>query len=177
MVIYGPAQERYKDIFLKSLMNSVKIAENHTLWEEILILSGSRMKNRDHTLHKHSSPFNNLICKHNLVEIHMVSGGFTWSNNQETPTLVKLDRVLMSGSWENIFPLVKVKKLPKNVSDHNPLVVDSKNLVKKTQSSFVFEIGWLNHSDFKQIIGRIWNKPCRAKSTLDKIQQNLKMCK
>jgi hypothetical protein len=37
----------------------------------------------------------------------------------------------MSGSWENIFPLVKVKKLPRNVSNHNPLVVDSENLVKK----------------------------------------------
>jgi hypothetical protein len=36
----------------------------------------------------------------------------------------------MSGSWENIFPLVKVKKLPKNISDHNPLV-DSENLIKK----------------------------------------------
>jgi hypothetical protein len=107
----------------------------------------------------------------------MVSGGFTWSNNQATPTLVKLDRVLMSGSWENIFPLVKVKKLPRNISDHNPLVVDSENLSKKMQSSFVFEIGWLKHPDFKQIIGRIWNKPCRAKSTLDKIQQKLKLCK
>jgi hypothetical protein len=84
---------------------------------------------------------------------------------------------LMSGSWEKIFPLVKVKKLPRNISDHNPLVVDSENLIKKTQSPLVFEIGWLKHPDFKQIIGRIWNKPCRAKSTLDKIQQKLKLCK
>ena len=83
----------------------------------------------------------------------------------------------MSGSWENIFPLVKVKKLPRNISDHNPLVVDSGNLSAKMHSSFVFEIGWLKHPDFKQIIERIWSKPCRAKSTLDKIQQKLKLCK
>jgi hypothetical protein len=158
-------------------MNSVRTAGNHTLWEEILISSGSRMKNRDHTLHKHSGLFNDLICKHNLVEIHMVARVFTWSNNHEIPTLVKLDRALMSRSWKNIFPLIKIKKHPRNLSDHNPLVVDSKNLVKKPQPSFVFEISWLKHPDFKQIIGRIWNKPCRAKSTLDKIQQKLKLCK
>jgi hypothetical protein len=63
------------------------------------------------------------------VEIHMVTGGFTWYNNQETPTLVKLDRALMSRSWENIFPLAKIKKLPRNLSDHNPLV-DSEILAK-----------------------------------------------
>ena len=44
-------------------------------------------------------------------------------------------------------------------------------------SSFVFEIGWINHPEFKQIIERIWSKPCTAKSPLDKIQQKLKLCK
>jgi hypothetical protein len=37
------------------------------------------------------------------MEIHMVGGGFTWSNNHESPTLVKLDKVLMSKNWEDIF--------------------------------------------------------------------------
>jgi hypothetical protein len=36
---------------------------------------------------------------------------------------------LMSRSWENIFPLAKIKKLPRNLSDHNPLV-DSEILAK-----------------------------------------------
>jgi hypothetical protein len=59
-------------------------------------------------LHNYSGPFNELIHKHQLMEIHMAGGGYAWSNNQEVPTMVKLDRALMSRSWENIFPFVKI---------------------------------------------------------------------
>jgi hypothetical protein len=37
---------------------------------------------------------------------------YTWSNNQENPTLEKLDRILVSKEWEGIFPNALVKKLP-----------------------------------------------------------------
>jgi hypothetical protein len=32
------------------------------------------------------------------------------------------------------------------------------------------------HPEFKAIIKSIWDKPCRARSALDKIQQKLKLC-
>jgi hypothetical protein len=111
------------------------------------------------------------------MEIHMAGGGLTWSNNHEFPTLVKLDRVLMSKNWEDIFPLVKVEKLPRILSYHNPLIIESEKPCKKSYSAFFFEIEWLSHQTFKKIIEDIWSKPCRAKSTLDRIQQKLKLCK
>lgn len=40
----------------------------------------------------------------------MTGGSFTWSNNQEFPTLEKLDRVLMTKEWEDLFPLAMIKK-------------------------------------------------------------------
>lgn len=43
----------------------------------------------------------------------MSGGRFTWSNNQSDPTLEKLDRILMSREWEDIFPSVMVNKLPR----------------------------------------------------------------
>jgi hypothetical protein len=76
--------------------------------------------------------------------IHMAGSGFTWSNNHEFPTLVKLDRVLMSKNWKDIFPLVKVEKLPRIIYDHNPLIIESEKPCKNlTQPSFSRLDGYL----------------------------------
>lgn len=66
--------------------------------------------------------FNTLINFDELREIIMSGGLFTWSNN---PILEKLDRILVSKEWEEAFPNVIVKNLPREVSDHNPLIISS----------------------------------------------------
>jgi len=40
-----------------------------------------------------------------LKEIPLHGRKFTWSNQQVSPTLVKLDRVLCTVDWEDIFPV------------------------------------------------------------------------
>jgi hypothetical protein len=65
-----------------------------------------------------------LSSERNKVERLHRHSGMSWSNNQENPTQVKLvDRVLMSKTWESIFPHVIIQKLPRKISDHNPLIV------------------------------------------------------
>lgn len=53
----------------------------------------------------------------------MYGGIYTWFNNQENPTLEKLDKILVSKDWEDLFPTAIVKRLPREVSDHNPLII------------------------------------------------------
>jgi hypothetical protein len=48
--------------------------------------------------------FNDVIDLHNLREIPLYGGQFTWSNNQKNPTLEKLDKILINFEWENLFP-------------------------------------------------------------------------
>lgn len=73
---------------------------------------------------------------------------FTWSNNQEFPILEKLDRILLTKDWEDLFPLTMAKKMPREVSDHNPLMLltDSRTPSKAVQ--FRFELSWLKNPDF-----------------------------
>jgi endonuclease/exonuclease/phosphatase family metal-dependent hydrolase len=51
----------------------------------------------------------------------MSGGAFTWSNNQNSPTLEKLDKILVTREWEMLFPTVHVYKEATGMSDHNPL--------------------------------------------------------
>jgi endonuclease/exonuclease/phosphatase family metal-dependent hydrolase len=74
-------------------------------------------------VHRHTPLFNSLIHFYELKELVMCGGLYTWSNNQEIPILEKLDRVLVSQEWEDMFPQVVVNRLPSEIFDHNPLLV------------------------------------------------------
>jgi hypothetical protein len=69
--------------------------------------------------------FNAIINSHDLREIDMSGGQYTWSNNQINPTLEKLDRFLMSSDWEDLFLLTTVHKVARDVSNHNPIILDT----------------------------------------------------
>lgn len=68
--------------------------------------------------------FNTAIALVQLRELHRLGGRFTWTNKQECPTQVALDRILVSGSWESLFPLSLSHSLTRVGSDHNPIIVD-----------------------------------------------------
>jgi endonuclease/exonuclease/phosphatase family metal-dependent hydrolase len=89
---------------------------------------------------KPGGTFNTLIHFYELREILMTGGLYTWSNNQENPTLKKLDRILVSKEWEDIFPDTLVTKLPREVSDHNPLILSTASYKPTVHIQFRFEL-------------------------------------
>lgn len=107
----------------------------------------------------------------------MSGGMFTWSNNQDPPTLEKLDKILISKDWEDFFPHAIVKKLPREISDHNPLIISCGAPKNLPPIQFKFDLNWLNNSEFLPLVEKIWTKHCRAQTALDKIQQKLKLFK
>jgi hypothetical protein len=128
-------------------------------------------------VHKHTGIFNSIINTFELIDLHMNGGKYTWSNNQMNPTLERLDRFLVNKSWEKLFPLSLVYKMPRELSDHNPLVI-SLNINQPLRNlSFRFELSWLKHPDFLQKTQEIWDRRCHAETAFDKIQSKLKRFK
>lgn len=159
-------------------MSFVPIVENLLLWVVSSILLGSHEKNKDNALHKHSHLLNDIIHNHDLLRSVLVvdtPGQIT----RKIPLWLNWTGSwwMMSKNWESNFLFVKVSKLPRSISDHNPLIMDTEITDKKPLSSFHFKNGWLTHPEFTSIVDKIWNKPCRDKSPIDKIQQKLKLCK
>ena len=89
----------------------------------------------------------------------------------------KLDRILVTREWEDHFPQAILNKLPREVSDHNPLIIYTGENECLSFIQFKFDLSWLKQPDFFVLVERLWKKPCRAKSTLDKIQPKLKILK
>lgn len=82
----------------------------------------------------------------------------------------------MSKSWEDIFPNVVINKLPREVSDHNPLILTTDTTQPLKRMSFHFEIAWLVQPDFIDAVRVGWEKPCYATSTLDKFYLLTLLC-
>lgn len=140
IVVYGVAQERDE---ADSLIELAGLCSDQSLplllGGDFNILRHTNEKNKKGGVRKHSEAFNSIINTHALREVHMSSGSYTWSNRQDIPTLEKLDRILMSDGWETLFPLTCVRKIPRAVSDHNPLTVDIGEDLEMKSRDFRFE--------------------------------------
>lgn len=103
-------------------------------------------------LHRHTHLFNSLIRFYELQELIMNGGLFTWTNNQDPPILEKLDRISVTKDWEDCFPQAIVRKLPREVSDHNSLIVSSGKNDKLPFIEFKFDTNWLKNPEFFALV-------------------------
>lgn len=120
--VYGPAQDDRKEPFLTELSHICTINSSPMLvgGNFNIMRFSSEKKNKTFKGNKFTDMFNLIINSHDLREISMMGGKYTWRNNQKNPMLEKLDRFLMNESWEQEFPLTNVRKIPKELlSDHN----------------------------------------------------------
>ncbi|WCJ35671.1 DNAse I-like superfamily protein [Euphorbia peplus] len=104
--------------------------------------------------------FANWINSLNLVDLGFVGPNFTWYRGATPRTRVacRLDRALSNVAWRTTFPEAIVRHLPRNNSDHVPILVDFKGVIpSKPNSPFRFLAAWLGHGDFKSIVEDNWN--------------------
>ena len=135
--------------------------------EDFNILRFSSNKNKKFNDNNFFCTFNLIINSYELRELHLSGGKFTWSNNRLDPTLEKLDRVLVSSSWESEFPLCNLRKIPRYMSDHNPLIVRTDLSQNIGSRPFCFENSWLQHAEFSLRVREIWNRKVISKSAID----------
>jgi len=100
--------------------------------------------------------FNDWIGKFQLIEVKRSGAKFTWTNKQRVPVMVKLDRYLMTSSWEEKFPLCSAWSLPRVGSDHWPIILDSGETNTTKTRYFFFENQWTLLPDFIPSVQQVW---------------------
>ena len=78
------------------------------------------------------------------LSLELTLGGrkYTWANNESDPTYETLDIVLICPDWEEHYPLTIVQALERELSNHTPLVVDSREKLNNN-AIFRFENSWM----------------------------------
>ena len=144
IVVYGAAQNVRKDSFLSELASFCsRNKDPFLIGGDFNIIRFPYEKNKPSAISRFTNTFNAIIAAYELIDVNMSGGRFTWSNNHSDPTLERLDKILISKNWEDIFPHVLINKMPREVSDHNPLIIHTDANPPLTHLSFKFELSWL----------------------------------
>ena len=67
--------------------------------------------------------FHTFIDDLELQELHLRGHLYTWSNERNRPTLVRLDWVFVMEDWDTDFPDHDLSTLAMECSDHTPLLL------------------------------------------------------
>ena len=163
--VYGPVQDSRKTEFLHELESIVEEGKAAIMIGGDFNLVRSRQeKSTENVNERWMSGFNDFIAKSELREVHRTGGRFTWSNKQNLPIRVVLDRILISGDCEMNFPLIAVQVLTRLGSDHSALLVDSGATEGRSSRIFRFEPSWLLQDGFKDRVRAKW--PVRDKPNI-----------
>ncbi|WJX53700.1 hypothetical protein P8452_39668 [Trifolium repens] len=98
--------------------------------------------------------FDTFLTELELEDCPIIGRYFTWFHPNGT-SMSRLDRVLISLEWSDISPNPSVRVLPRDVSDHCPLVLNYDSL-DWGPKPFRFNSFLLENSKFKEMVATVW---------------------
>uniref|UniRef100_A0A2N9F2D7 Reverse transcriptase domain-containing protein n=1 Tax=Fagus sylvatica TaxID=28930 RepID=A0A2N9F2D7_FAGSY len=155
--IYGPNSESARSAFWDELnLISNRWATPSCLFGDFNIIRypGERLGCQNFS--QGMLDFSEFIDSNHLVDLPLEGGLYTWSNGADQPSMSRIDRVLVSVDWEEHFPDVSQKLLPRPLSDHSPILVEAGGMARG-KSSFKFENMWLKSEGFVELVKGWWS--------------------
>jgi exonuclease III len=68
--------------------------------------------------------FSDFIAALGLIDPQLEGGTFTWTNIREVEARSRIDRFLFSLDWEDHFPSIIQRRMPRLMSDHFPILLE-----------------------------------------------------
>ncbi|KAL4278205.1 hypothetical protein GQ457_03G006070 [Hibiscus cannabinus] len=86
------------------------------------------------------------------IDLPLLGGSFTWCNNRDPPpTFVRLDRFIVTANLLSVFPSISQTLLPKALSDHNAILLQSESQ-NWGQKPFKFFNFWFDKEGFDDLV-------------------------
>ncbi|XP_042450686.1 uncharacterized protein LOC122035343 [Zingiber officinale] len=182
------------NIFVTIVYAKCSYIERRTLWEKLLevtpvmeevwMVGGDFnviLSSDEHSAGILNNPgavkeFNDFVMLAGLIDTGFVGDKFTWTNLR---IWKRLDRVLISSSWNVKDYGVRIEHLNRATSDHCPLLISFPS-ISPSVSSFRFQRMWINHPNFELTVRLNWFLPCscvglkRLQFKLQRLKDHLK---
>jgi len=120
--VYGPQNDQEKIAFLQEITDLRQ--HIRTAWliiGDFNLIYRAEDKNNDRVNIRMLNRFKNTIDNWQLAPLELKGRRFTWCNDQQNPTMTKIDHFLASIEWLEIFPRTDLQALASLGSDHCPL--------------------------------------------------------
>ena len=150
--VYGPHDYERKQAFLNEIADiHNSMAGPWLIIGDFNLITDPCDKNNDRICRRWMNKFRRTLNSSSLRELPLIGRRFTWSNEQDSPTLVRLDRAFCNVAWELMFPAAKLLLQASSISDHCPLLLRSEVIIK-TNRRFRFEAYWQNIQGFHEVV-------------------------
>jgi hypothetical protein len=154
--VYGPQAEADKIAFLAELRDIRGIHRAPwALCGDFNMIYRDEDKNNGNLNRRMMGRFRRFLNDCELKEIYLHGRRYTWSNERDTPTLVRLDRVFTKVDWEEMFGSCMLRCLATVVADHFPLMLDCTTKAAG-RKGFQFERFWLKLDGFSEVVQDSW---------------------
>lgn len=154
--VYGPSNQRDKALFFEELKKArPQFAMPWMVAGDFNVTLD--LQDRSNTNHhvNQMRAFRGLIEHLELIDLPLLGRRYTWSNERENPTFVRLDRFLVSTEWIQSFPNTVQTAGTDPLSDHCPLLCTSQTKFP-TSNVFRLENSWLKLNQFKELVENTW---------------------
>jgi len=154
--VYGPHQDADKMDFLNELREVRNLCTGPwVIGGDFNMIYSAEDKNNENLNRAMMGRFRRFVNDLELKEIPLLGRRYMWSNEREAPTLVKLDRVLCTSCWEEMFPGCILQSLASQISDHCPLLLGLKEWIRG-KWRFHFESFWTKLPHFLEVVADSW---------------------
>jgi len=133
----------------------------------------SEDKNNENVNQAMMGRFRRFVNEMELKEIPLLGRRYTWSNERDSPTLVKLDRVLCTNDWEDIYSENILQSHATEMSDHCPLILGLREGIRG-KKRFHFESFWTKLPGFHETVQQSWDLPVQCCCPLERVSIKLK---
>lgn len=104
-MVYGPQLDKDKLHFLEELEAIRDTCKGPwVVAGDFTLILDPADQNNDRVNHSNMARFRRTVDTLQLKDIHLHGRTYTWSNERRNPTLVKLDPMLTTVAWEELFP-------------------------------------------------------------------------
>jgi hypothetical protein len=117
--------------------------------------------------------FRQALTTCQLKELKLLNRKFTWSNERESPTLVRLDRAFCNSCWDLAFENHVLQALSSSLSDHCPLLLSNQSGPRKPPA-FRFESFWTKMPGFQDKVKQAWSTTSTHTQPVHVINHKLK---
>jgi hypothetical protein len=156
-IVYGPQDDEEKVAFLDELRHiRATCAGPWLLCGDFNLIYRDEDKNNSNLNRRLMGKFRRCINDLALKEIYLNGRRYTWTNGQDPPTLVLLDRAFCTSDWEDLIGECHLRCLASVLADHSPLLLDC-TPSPAAHRRFRFEEFWLRQDGFHDVVTAAWN--------------------
>lgn len=130
--VYGPYDPTSKRAFLDLLLNlSLTISGPWAIIGDFNLILRPSGKSSTNFNSIEAMLFSDVIQSMRLQDLPLLDRRYTWSNQQDAPILVRLDRALVNVAWAQHFPDSALTSSTRSTSDHVPIQLSAATQIPK----------------------------------------------